>query len=195
MRDRFHRSEIQPWRNTRTTAFASLWRPQRFAVLYLLMLGISNIKSSFFLLFEHCPNHEELWYGKKQLFWFSLMRAEAITHGAHRADHLVSICRLEKRFFPQLEKNKQWHSFQLMCLFAFTASSLFSPLPINSWWNYYIIPWKLPMRAGVAASRRWLPDAGVQLTVSANVKWQGLWSQGNNRGRFYFPELPEKLSG
>lgn len=105
--------------------------------------------------------------------------AGAVTHGAPHADHLVSICRLEKRSFPQLEKNKQWHSFQLILLYVqicfhclSLTASLFSPLSINSWWNYYIIPWKLPMRAGVAASRRWLPDgAGLGCSWLLVLMW------------------------
>lgn len=45
--------------------------------------------------------------------------------------------------------------------------------------------------AGVSDSRAdcQTEQAGVQLTVSANVKWRGVWSRGKNRRSFYFPEL------
>lgn len=102
--------------------------------------------------------------------------AGAVTHGAPHADHLVSICRLEKRSFPQLEKNKQWHSFQLILLYVqICFHCLFSLFPTFNQFLMELLYYSMETAyAGrccslsplIARRRR----AGVQLTVSANVK-------------------------
>lgn len=50
---------------------------------------------------------------------------------------------------PRAWKNKRWHSFQSILLYVqahicFPLSAPVFPIPINSWWDYCIIPWKLP---------------------------------------------------
>lgn len=146
--------------------------------MYLLFSQVGNLQhqEQFFLLFELCPTHEELWYGKKQLFWFSLVRAGAVTHGAPRADHLVSICRLEKRFFLSLKKHKQWHSFQLILLYVHIFfHCLLSLFPTSNQILTELLHYSMEtVYAGRCCSLSPLiarrSRAGVQLTVSANVK-------------------------
>lgn len=112
---------------------------------------------------------------KKQFFCLSPMRKAAITHGDPRADHLVSHHRLEKRFFLSLKK--QTVAFlstdSTVCTYLFSLPSLFFP-------HSQSIPHGITvlfhgnclMRAGVAASRRWLPDrAGLGCSWLLVLMW------------------------
>lgn len=166
----------------------------------LLMLGISNTKSSFSPVWTLSYPWRVMVWQKTTLLVFP---HEGRGHNSRSSPCRPSRINLPtwKEIFPQLGKNKQWHSFQLILLYVHICfHCLLSLFPTPNQFLMELLYYSMETAYVGRCCSLWLliarrSRAGVQLTASANVKWQGLWSQGNNRGPFYFPELPEKLSG
>lgn len=97
----------------------------------------------------------ELWISHKERYpWQQTAHIcfSQLSKGACRPSHIRKPLRFlagkEERFFLSLKK--QTVAFfpidSTVCAgaYLFSHSSPFFPIPINSWWNYCIIPWKLP---------------------------------------------------
>lgn len=176
------------WRNTHRTAFHLIIdvESSKFTSELAVFL-VGNIQHQFvFLVWTlNFPWRVMAWPETTPGFFFLCHQNRGCYSQSRPCRHLTSIYKRKNSGIPS-----DW--FSCPCISVFSAPT------INPCWSYCIIPWKLPdagrccrLSSLIARQSR----AGLQLTVSANAKWQGLWSQGNNRGLLYFPELPEKLSG
>lgn len=153
-----------------------------------------NLTCELWLCFTHMKTATQ---GKADITVHVLFHNAACTEGMGDVIHLETFHILkplwcpvvkEETFFPPLEKTNSGilsNRVYCMCMriFVFPFPPFF-PIPINSWWNYCIVPWKLPDMSRCFTLKLIAREkAGVQLTVRTDVKWQGLWSQGGKKWR------------
>ena len=121
-----------------------------------------------------------------------------VIHGACTPSHISKPpgCPVvREEVFPQLGKTNSGilsNRVYCMCMriFVFPFPPFF-PIPINSWWNYCVIPWKLPNMSRCFTLELIARASGPGCSWLLALMWsdKACEARGKNRGSFYFPEL------